>query len=204
MSSRITLKWQYFLITLNSHSHQMNYPWNNVEGFQWTTCGSCISSEANGRRIISVSWSIDVAFNIIGKTFSLLKSFWNSIHSMLLISSVSKSVLCNPSSIIIDNCKYFIFLLRLLSFWRLRENKAKNNSKWIKKRNKQNNYFLPAYYVIGGGVKTAIMQENVAATNGIIHYIERVLGVPYQSLWEILKNETRLQWVITRVLISHN
>ncbi|GMT28844.1 hypothetical protein PFISCL1PPCAC_20141 [Pristionchus fissidentatus] len=49
------------------------------------------------------------------------------------------------------------------------------------------------YYVIGGGVKTAIIQENVAATNGIIHYIERVLGVPYQSLWEVLKNETRLK-----------
>lgn len=49
------------------------------------------------------------------------------------------------------------------------------------------------YYVIGGGVKTAIQQDNVAATNGIIHYIDRVLGVPYQSLWEIIKNETRLQ-----------
>ncbi|VDM64684.1 unnamed protein product [Angiostrongylus costaricensis] len=50
-----------------------------------------------------------------------------------------------------------------------------------------------AYYVIGGGIKTAIIQDNVAATNGIVHYIERVLGVPYQSLWEILRNETRLQ-----------
>ncbi|ETN76694.1 fasciclin domain protein [Necator americanus] len=49
------------------------------------------------------------------------------------------------------------------------------------------------YYVIGGGIKTAIIQDNVAATNGIVHYIERVLGVPYQSLWEILRNETRLQ-----------
>ena len=36
--------------------------------------------------------------------------------------------------------------------------------------------------------------ENVACTNGIIHYIERVLGVPYQSLWEILRNETKLQY----------
>ncbi|VDO20446.1 hypothetical protein V3C99_003209 [Haemonchus contortus] len=49
------------------------------------------------------------------------------------------------------------------------------------------------YYVIGGGIKTAIFQDNVAATNGIVHYIERVLGVPYQSLWEIIRNETRLQ-----------
>ncbi|KAK5977235.1 Fasciclin-1, partial [Trichostrongylus colubriformis] len=49
------------------------------------------------------------------------------------------------------------------------------------------------YYVIGGGIKTAIFQDNVAAVNGIVHYIERVLGVPYQSLWEIIRNETRLQ-----------
>ncbi|CAI5439251.1 unnamed protein product [Caenorhabditis angaria] len=49
------------------------------------------------------------------------------------------------------------------------------------------------YYVIGGGIKTAIMMDNVAATNGIVHYIERVLGVPYQTLWEIMRNESRLQ-----------
>ncbi|CAJ0961491.1 unnamed protein product, partial [Mesorhabditis belari] len=49
------------------------------------------------------------------------------------------------------------------------------------------------YYVIGGGIRTAIIQDNVAATNGIIHYVERVLGVPYQSLWEILKNESDCQ-----------
>uniref|UniRef100_A0A8R1IA93 Tyrosine-protein kinase n=1 Tax=Caenorhabditis japonica TaxID=281687 RepID=A0A8R1IA93_CAEJA len=49
------------------------------------------------------------------------------------------------------------------------------------------------YYVIGGGIKTAIMMENVAATNGIVHYIERVLGVPYQSLWNVMRNESRLQ-----------
>ncbi|KAH7728775.1 fasciclin domain protein [Aphelenchoides avenae] len=49
------------------------------------------------------------------------------------------------------------------------------------------------YYVVGGGVKAAIQMDNIAATNGIIHYIDRVLGVPYQSLWEILRNETELQ-----------
>lgn len=37
------------------------------------------------------------------------------------------------------------------------------------------------------------MMDNVAATNGIVHYIERVLGVPYQSLWEIMRNESRIQ-----------
>uniref|UniRef100_A0A1I7U6H8 FAS1 domain-containing protein n=1 Tax=Caenorhabditis tropicalis TaxID=1561998 RepID=A0A1I7U6H8_9PELO len=37
------------------------------------------------------------------------------------------------------------------------------------------------------------MMDNVAATNGIVHYIERVLGVPYQTLWEIMRNESRIQ-----------
>ncbi|KAL3090962.1 hypothetical protein niasHS_007337 [Heterodera schachtii] len=49
------------------------------------------------------------------------------------------------------------------------------------------------YYVIGGGVRTAIQMEDVTAVNGIVHYIDRVLGVPYQSLWEILRNESRAQ-----------
>lgn len=52
---------------------------------------------------------------------------------------------------------------------------------------------ISAYYVVGGGIRAAIIQDNVAATNGIVHYIERVLGVPYQSLFEILRNESRLQ-----------
>lgn len=52
-----------------------------------------------------------------------------------------------------------------------------------------------AYYVIGGGVKAAVLQDSVAATNGIIHYIDRVLGVPYQTLYEIMRNESRLQYV---------
>uniref|UniRef100_A0A914I833 FAS1 domain-containing protein n=1 Tax=Globodera rostochiensis TaxID=31243 RepID=A0A914I833_GLORO len=49
------------------------------------------------------------------------------------------------------------------------------------------------YYVVGGGIRTAIQMEDVTAVNGIVHYIDRVLGVPYQSLWEILRNESRAQ-----------
>ncbi|MFH4976126.1 hypothetical protein AB6A40_002835 [Gnathostoma spinigerum] len=49
------------------------------------------------------------------------------------------------------------------------------------------------YYVIGGGTRAAILQDNVAATNGIVHYIDRVLGVPYQSLYEMVKNEPHLR-----------
>lgn len=65
------------------------------------------------------------------------------------------------------------------------------------KHNVQNNFhwnpYIPAYYVIGGGVRAAIMMDNVAALNGIVHYIDRVLGVPYQTLYEIMRNDSRLQ-----------
>lgn len=36
--------------------------------------------------------------------------------------------------------------------------------------------------VEGGGVTATIIQEDIAATNGIIHIIDRVLGVPYTIL----------------------
>ncbi|CAG9538217.1 unnamed protein product [Cercopithifilaria johnstoni] len=49
------------------------------------------------------------------------------------------------------------------------------------------------YYVIGGGVRAAIMMDNVAAVNGIVNYIDRVLGVPYQTLYEVMQNDSRLQ-----------
>ncbi|KAK0426877.1 hypothetical protein QR680_009945 [Steinernema hermaphroditum] len=50
------------------------------------------------------------------------------------------------------------------------------------------------YYVIGAGTQATIYQDDVAATNGIVHYIDRVLGVPYNSLWmEIVNNsQTRM------------
>lgn len=57
------------------------------------------------------------------------------------------------------------------------------------------NFKFAAYYVIGGGVRAAIMMDNVAAVNGIVHYIDRVLGVPYKTLYEIMRNDSRLQWV---------
>ncbi|KAM3721786.1 Fasciclin-1 [Dirofilaria immitis] len=49
------------------------------------------------------------------------------------------------------------------------------------------------YYVIGGGVRAAVLMDNVAAVNGIVHYIDRVLGVPYQTLYEVMQNDSRLK-----------
>uniref|UniRef100_A0A915KZ96 FAS1 domain-containing protein n=1 Tax=Romanomermis culicivorax TaxID=13658 RepID=A0A915KZ96_ROMCU len=49
------------------------------------------------------------------------------------------------------------------------------------------------YYVIGGGVKASIYQEDVAAVNGIVHFVDRVLGVPYETMLSIIMNETNLR-----------
>ena len=51
----------------------------------------------------------------------------------------------------------------------------------------------PAYYVTGGGVQASIRMDNVAGTNGIIHYIDRVLGVPYENMFEIISNHSQLR-----------
>ncbi|XP_043251597.1 fasciclin-1 isoform X3 [Colletes gigas] len=46
--------------------------------------------------------------------------------------------------------------------------------------------------VEGGGVNATVITANIAATNGIIHIIDRVLGVPYTTVYEKLKTDPML------------
>lgn len=46
--------------------------------------------------------------------------------------------------------------------------------------------------VEGGGVNATVVTANIAATNGIIHIIDRVLGVPYTTVLEKLKTDPML------------
>ncbi|KAK5649981.1 hypothetical protein RI129_001010 [Pyrocoelia pectoralis] len=46
--------------------------------------------------------------------------------------------------------------------------------------------------VEGGGVNATVIQANIAATNGIIHIIDRVLGVPYTTVFDKLKQDPML------------
>ncbi|XP_076287774.1 fasciclin 1 Fas1 domain-containing isoform X3 [Lasioglossum baleicum] len=46
--------------------------------------------------------------------------------------------------------------------------------------------------VEGGGVNATVITANIAATNGIIHIIDRVLGVPYTTVLEKLKTDPML------------
>ncbi|KAK4882064.1 hypothetical protein RN001_005383 [Aquatica leii] len=46
--------------------------------------------------------------------------------------------------------------------------------------------------VEGGGVNATVIQANIAATNGIIHIIDRVLGVPYTTVLDKLQQDPML------------
>ena len=46
--------------------------------------------------------------------------------------------------------------------------------------------------VEGGGVNATVVTGNIAATNGIIHIIDRVLGVPYTTVLEKLRTDPML------------
>lgn len=46
--------------------------------------------------------------------------------------------------------------------------------------------------VEGGGVNATVIQPDIAATNGIIHIIDRVLGVPYTTVLDKLRTDPML------------
>lgn len=43
--------------------------------------------------------------------------------------------------------------------------------------------------VEGGGVNATIVQPDIAVTNGIVHIINRVLGVPYATVYDKLRTD---------------
>lgn len=47
--------------------------------------------------------------------------------------------------------------------------------------------------VEGGGVNATVIQADLAATNGIIHVIDRVLGVAYTSILDKMEHDPQLK-----------
>lgn len=47
--------------------------------------------------------------------------------------------------------------------------------------------------VEGGGVNATVITANIAATNGIIHIIDRVLGIPYTTVLDKLRTDPMLK-----------
>ncbi|XP_054161608.1 fasciclin-1-like [Oppia nitens] len=48
--------------------------------------------------------------------------------------------------------------------------------------------------VEGGGVNATAVQADIGATNGIIHIIDRVLGMPFQNIFDKLKSDPQLSF----------
>jgi uncharacterized surface protein with fasciclin (FAS1) repeats len=48
--------------------------------------------------------------------------------------------------------------------------------------------------VEGGGVNATAVQADIGATNGIIHIIDRVLGMPFQNIYDKLKSDPQLSF----------
>lgn len=49
------------------------------------------------------------------------------------------------------------------------------------------------FTVEGGGVNATIIQPDIAATNGYVHIIDRVLGVPYTTVLDKLKSDPMMK-----------
>lgn len=47
--------------------------------------------------------------------------------------------------------------------------------------------------VEGGGVNATIIQADIAQMNGFVHIIDRVLGVPYATVFEKMRTDPMLK-----------
>lgn len=47
--------------------------------------------------------------------------------------------------------------------------------------------------VEGGGVNATVIQPDLAAINGVVHIIDRVLGVPYTTVLDKLRTDPMLK-----------
>lgn len=56
----------------------------------------------------------------------------------------------------------------------------------------------------GGGVNATVTQTNIAATNGFVHIIDRVLGIPYTTVFEKMKTDPMLKWENFIITLNYN
>lgn len=50
--------------------------------------------------------------------------------------------------------------------------------------------------VEGRGVNASVTEKDIGTVNGVIHIVDRVLGVPYQSVWDKLQSDPNLRYLI--------
>lgn len=47
----------------------------------------------------------------------------------------------------------------------------------------------------GAGVNATLIQADIAQMNGYVHIIDRVLGVPFATVYDKLRTDPMLKWV---------
>lgn len=50
--------------------------------------------------------------------------------------------------------------------------------------------------VEGAGVNATLIQADIAQMNGYVHIIDRVLGVPFATVYDKLRTDPMLKWVL--------
>ena len=58
------------------------------------------------------------------------------------------------------------------------------------------NATVPQVSIEGGGVNASITTPNIIARNGVIHIIDRILGIPSQTVLEKLQSDPMLRYLI--------
>lgn len=49
--------------------------------------------------------------------------------------------------------------------------------------------------VEGAGVNATLIQADIAQMNGYVHIIDRVLGVPFATVYDKIRTDPMLKWV---------
>lgn len=130
--------------------------------------------------------------------FILLKIFKR--HSSYLQRRFTNKFLRPQLMFLIKSCKYnistfcFIFhtiLFQISQVLTLAERKFLYFNILTKDENGGNKTIT----VEGGGVNATLVQSDIAATNGFVHIIDRVLGIPYTNVQEKMLTDPMLKWV---------
>ena len=56
--------------------------------------------------------------------------------------------------------------------------------------------------VRGRGVNASVVESDIGTVNGVVHIIDRVLGVPYMTIGEYMENDPDMRYKLALIPIS--
>ena len=57
--------------------------------------------------------------------------------------------------------------------------------------------------VWGRGVNASVVESDIGTVNGVVHIIDRVLGVPYMTIGEYMENDPDMRYKLVLIQISN-